>query len=134
MSIQGDVVKGSQTRRVCLPYFPRREGHCVLKDNTTKMKAEIGTHAPTAFRSRDALGQRQHRNKTWASQGFEVENGTGQTFRKKNYQNISNVIGLDLNDNFQAEQHGTVTEALTNKNLFLTPGHSLIWPKRACAP
>ena len=53
---------------------------------------------------------------------------------KKNYQNISNVIGLDLNDNFQAEQHGTVTEALTNKNLFLTPGHSLIWPKRACAP
>ena len=63
-----------------------------------------------------------------------MENGTGQTFRKKNYQNISNVIGLDLNDNFQAEQHGTVTEALTNKNLFLTPGHSLIWPKRACAP
>lgn len=51
-----------------------------------------------------------------------------------NVQKKRNVIGLDLNDNFQAEQHGTVTEALTIKNLFFTPGHSLIWPKRACAP
>ena len=67
MSIQGDVVKGSQTRSVCLSYLPIREGHCVLKDNTTKLKAEIGTHAPTAFTSRDALGQQQHRNKAWAS-------------------------------------------------------------------
>ena len=84
MSNQGDVIKGSQTRSVCLPYFPIRAGHFALKDNTTKMKAEIGTHAPTVLRSRDALGQQQHRNKTWASPGFEVENGTGQTFRKKN--------------------------------------------------
>lgn len=84
MSIQGDVVKGSQTRSVCLPYFPIRTGHFALKDNTTKMKAEIGAHAPTVLRSRDALGQQQHRNKTWTSQGFEVEDGTGQTFRKKN--------------------------------------------------
>ena len=49
MSIQGDVVKGSQTRSVCLSYFPIRAGHFALQDNTTKMKAEIGTHAPTAF-------------------------------------------------------------------------------------
>ena len=47
---------------------------------------------------------------------------------------ISNVIGLDLNDNFQAEQQGIVMEALTSKNLFFSPGRSLIWPKRACAP
>ena len=67
MSIQGDVVKGSQTRSVCLSYFPIRAGHFALKDSTTKMKAEIGTHAPTALRSRDALGQQQHRNKTWAT-------------------------------------------------------------------
>ena len=63
MSIQGDVIKGSQARSVCLPYFPFRAGHFALKDNTTKMKAEIGTHAPTVLRSRDALGQQQHRNK-----------------------------------------------------------------------
>ena len=67
MSIQGDVVKGSQTRSVCLSYFPIRAGHFALQDNTTKMKAEIGTHAPTALRSRDALGQQQHRTKTWAT-------------------------------------------------------------------
>ena len=67
MSIQGDVVKGSQARSVYLPYCPIRVGHFALKDNTTKMKAEIGTHAPTTLRSRDALGQQQHRNKTWAT-------------------------------------------------------------------
>ena len=73
MSIQGDVVKGSQTRSVCLSYFPIREGHFALKDITTKMKAEIGTHAPTALRSRDALGQQQHRNKTWAMATGDTE-------------------------------------------------------------
>ena len=80
----------------------------------------------------------------WVSSNIETKLGglrvlkwrmaLDKRLEKKSYQNISNVIGLDLNDNFQAEQHGTVTEALTNKNLFLTLGHSLIWPKRACAP
>ena len=70
MSIQGDVVKGSQTRSECLSYFPIREGHCALKDNTTKMKAEIGTHAPTAFRSRDAFGSAATSKQNLGLSGF----------------------------------------------------------------
>ena len=80
----------------------------------------------------------------WVSSNIETKLGPLRALKwrmaldkrleKKNYQNISNVIGLDLNDNFQAEQQGIVVEALTSKNLFFSPGRSLIWPKRACAP
>ena len=38
--------------------FPLRKGHCASKDNSTKMKAEVGgTHAPPPLRNRVALGQ-----------------------------------------------------------------------------